>query len=74
MGRGLDCRTDERSFKALALSTNIPVRDVDGVVKRAGVEAARNCTGIASSGVSRSVSGLVRGEHGGLASSNRSGR
>lgn len=60
--QGLIFRYKHRACTArVALSRNIPLRAIDGVLKRDHVSAARVCTGIASSGVSVSAQSLRRG-------------
>ncbi len=62
VGHPLIFRTKQRACTArVALSRKIPLRAIDGVLKRDRVRAARVCTGIASSGVSISAEILGQG-------------
>lgn len=62
VGGGLAFRLTERAFTAAAaLSGNMPVRAISGVLKRAGVRAARVCTHVAGDGVNDSVRKLSGG-------------
>lgn len=62
VGIRLACRMTERSTTAaILLSGKMPVRAIDQLLKRAGVGAARVCTGVATRGVDRSVRALSRG-------------
>lgn len=51
----VSCRYTHRAFKALTLDGKVPVRDIDHILKRAGVIAARVCTGVAARGLSGSL-------------------
>ncbi len=65
VGAHIACRITERSTTAaVLLSGKIPVRAIDQLLKRAGVGAARVCTGVAGRGVDRSVTTLSRGLRG----------
>lgn len=58
----LACRMTHRSYTASILLTgNMPVRAMSGVLNRAGVQAARVCTEVASLGMDNSVRVLTRG-------------
>lgn len=62
VGGGLAFRLTHRAFTAAAaLTGNMPVRAIDGVLKRAGVRAARVCTHVAGGGVDGSVRKLSGG-------------
>lgn len=48
-------RYDERAFKAVVLALKISLCAMDGLLKRAGIRAARVCTGVVGGGGSSTI-------------------